>query len=92
MLSKTKIDDIFPKGQFLIKGCGDPFRIDTNINGGEILFFVREDVPAKLLFVETLPIKFSFIEINLWKKKKKEKGSFPVPITYIEIIFKIIFK
>ena len=55
MLSETKIDGSFPKGQFLIKGFGDPFRIDRNVNGGGILFYVREDIPAKLLSVETLP-------------------------------------
>ena len=45
MLSDTKIDDSFPKGQFLIKGFGDPFRIDRNVNGGRILFYFREDLP-----------------------------------------------
>ena len=28
MTSKTKIDERFPKSQFLIKGFSDPFRID----------------------------------------------------------------
>ena len=37
MLSETKIDDSFPKGQFLIKWLGDPFRLDKNVNGGAIL-------------------------------------------------------
>ena len=65
MLSETKIDDSFPKGQFLIKGFGDPFRIDRSSNGGGILFYVREDILAKLLSVETLPTENFFIEINL---------------------------
>ena len=52
MLPETKIDDSFPKGQFLIKGFGDPFRIDRNSNAGGFLFYVREDIPAKLLSVE----------------------------------------
>ena len=68
MLSETKIDDSFPKGQFLIKGFGDPFRIDRNVNGGGILFYVREDIPAKLLSVETLPTESFYVEINLRKK------------------------
>ena len=92
MLSKTKIDDIFPKGQFLIKGCGDPFRIDANINGGEILFFVREDVPAKLLFVETLPIKFPFVEINLRKKKRFVSCSYNLHRDYLQDYLTTIFK
>ena len=69
MLSETKIDDSFLKGKFLIKGFRDPFRIDRNVNGGGILFYVREDIPAKLLSVETLPTNIFFVEINLRKKK-----------------------
>ena len=68
MLSETKLDDSFLKGQFLIKALGDPFRINRNANGGGILFYVREDIPAKLLSVETLPTESFFIEINLQKK------------------------
>ena len=41
MSSETKIDHSFPKGQFLIKGFGDPLRIDRNVNGGGTLFYVR---------------------------------------------------
>ena len=67
-LSEIKIDDSFSKGQFLIKGFGDPFRIDRNVNGGGISFYVREDIPAKLLSVETLPIESFFAEINLREK------------------------
>ena len=52
MISERKIDNSFPKGQFLIKAFGEPFRIDRNIHGGGILFYVREDNPVKLLSVE----------------------------------------
>ena len=68
MLSETKIYDSFPKGQFLIKGFSDPFRIDRNVNGGGILFYVGEDIPANLLSVETLPTECFYAEINLRKK------------------------
>ena len=68
MLSETKIDDSFPKGQFLIKGFGDPFRIDRNVNREGILFCVRENIPAKLLSAETLPTESIFVELNLRKK------------------------
>ena len=67
-LSETKIHDSFPKGQFLIQGFGDSFRIDRGVNGGGILFYVREDILAKLLSVETLPTESFFVEINLLKK------------------------
>ena len=49
MISETKIDNSFPKGQFLVKGFCEPFRIDRNIHGGGILFYIREDIPVKLL-------------------------------------------
>ena len=68
MISETKIDNSFPKGQFLIKGFCEPFRIDRNIFGREILFYVREDIPVKLLSVEPLPAECLFVEINLRKK------------------------
>ena len=65
VLSEAKIDDSFLKGQFLIKGFGDSFRIDRKVNGVGILSYVREDIPAKRLSVETLPTKSFFVEINL---------------------------
>ena len=44
-------------------------RIDRNANGGGILFYVGEDIPAKLISVETLPKERFFVEINLQKRK-----------------------
>ena len=35
----------------------------------EELFFVREDIPSKLLSVENSPTEAFFVEINLRKKK-----------------------
>ena len=64
-----KIDNSFPKGQFLIKSFGEPFRIERNIHGGGILLHVREDIPVKLLSVEPLPRECLFVEINLRKRK-----------------------
>ena len=34
MLSDTKTDASFPKVQRLLKGSGDPFSLDRNVNGG----------------------------------------------------------
>ena len=69
MLSETKIVNSFPKGQSLIRRFGDPFGIDKNVNGGGILFYVKEDILTKPLSVETLPIESFFVEINLRKKR-----------------------
>ena len=49
MISETKIDESFPLGQFKVNGFNAPFRLDRNINGGGIMLFVREDMPAKLI-------------------------------------------
>ena len=69
MISETKIDDSFPKGQFQMKGFSDPFRVDRNCHGGGILLYAREDIPVKLLSVEPLPTECFFVEINLRKRK-----------------------
>ena len=69
MISETKVDGSFPKGQFQIKGFSDPFRVDRNTHGGGILFYAREDIPVKILSVENLPTECFFIEINLRKRK-----------------------
>ena len=43
--------------------------MDRNIHGTGILFYVREDIPTKLLSVESLPTECFFVEINLRKRK-----------------------
>ena len=46
-ISETKLDDLFPAGQFKIPGDALPFRLDRNQNDRGILVFVREDIPVK---------------------------------------------
>ena len=69
MVSETKLDDRFPEGQFLIKGFHSPFRFDRNRNGGGIMLYEREDIPANLLSHDFPSAESFFIEINLYKKK-----------------------
>ena len=41
LISETKIDDSFPKGQFLIQGfISAPYRLDRNCQGGGLMLFV----------------------------------------------------
>ena len=49
MISKTKLDDSFPQGQFLIEGFHSSFRFDRNKTGSGILLCIREDIPAIVL-------------------------------------------
>ena len=49
MISETKLDSSFPKGQFHLHGFSEPSRLDRNRNGGGILVFIRDDIPSNLL-------------------------------------------
>ena len=69
VISERKLDDSFPAGQFKIPGFALPFRLDRNQNGGGIIVFVREDIPAKYLSSEDKPIETFFFELNFRKKK-----------------------
>ena len=65
MIFETKIDDSFPVANFLIDGFNQPYRIDRNSSGGEIMLWVREDIPSNLLKVKSLPIEGFYVELKL---------------------------
>ena len=46
MVPKTKIDDSFPIGNFLIHGFSPPYRLDRDSKGGGIMLYIREDIPS----------------------------------------------
>ena len=71
LISETKLDESFPISQFQIKGFPTLYRKGSDKSGGGILFFLREDIPSKLLSFKNndTNIKHFFIEINLRKKK-----------------------
>ena len=66
---KTKLDSSYASNQFTIEGYAAPIRFDRNVRGGEILLYLREDIPARLL-TTALPKDFKgvFIKLNLRKK------------------------
>ena len=88
MISETKLDSSFPTGQFLINGYSEPFRIDRNSQGGGIMLYVREDIPPKLLGVETSPTEGFYVEINL----RKKNDTFVAPITLTKTTFNFTWK
>ena len=88
MISETKLDSSFPIGQFLINGYSEPFRIDRNSQGGGIMLYVREDIPSKLLRVETSPTEGLYVEINF----REKNGCFIAPITLTKITFNFTWK
>ena len=69
MISETKLDGSFPEDQFFIAVYHTPFRYDRNGNGGGILLYVREDIPAKVIHCDFPNAEGFFVEINLHKKK-----------------------
>ena len=71
LISETKLDSSFPSEQFVIKGHSTPFRLDRNQNGGGLLFYVREDIPCKILnkYTPEKPKENFFVEINLRSRK-----------------------
>ena len=70
MISETKLDDSFPAAQFLLHGFSAPYRLDRNSKGGEILLYVTEYIPSRLLNSKSKTgIETIFVEINLRKRK-----------------------
>ena len=71
MLSKTKLDSIFPTIQFLINGFSVPHRLDRNSKGGGILLYVSDKIIVLPLSRYSLPlhIELLFFELNLRNRK-----------------------
>ena len=68
MISETKIDETFPSRQFYIEGFTPSYTLDRNCHEGGILVYVREDIPSKLIEMNSSVESIS-IELNLKKKK-----------------------
>ena len=69
MISKTKIDESFPEKNFLIQGFSTPYRLDRDSKIGEIMLYVRADIPSNLLAFQGKPIESPFTELNLQNTK-----------------------
>ena len=68
MISEIKADDSFPDGQFFLDGFGTPFRLDRNRNGGDIMLFIRNEIPAKVVSKDDRPIESFYVELKFRKK------------------------
>ena len=70
LISETKIDNSFPKSQFLLHGFSEPYRLDRNSNGGGLLLYVRNDIPTRRpLQLISNNIESIFLELNISNKK-----------------------
>ena len=72
----------------MVNGYNEPFRIDRTKQVGGIMLYVREDIPSKLLGVETCPTEGFYVEINL----RKKHGCFVAPITLTKTTFNFNWK
>ena len=64
MISETKTDNSFPAIQFNIEGyC--IYILDRSEYGGGILVYVQEDIPSKLIPMQSSSVEGFFIELNL---------------------------
>ena len=81
IIQETKIDETFPNGQFLLDGFLPPFRKDRNAQGGGILVYIKEHIPAKVLNSHDLAndIEGIFIELNLKNNKWLLFGTYRPP-------------
>ena len=67
MISESEIDGSFRDGQFFLDDLGTPF-LDWNKNGGGIILFISNDIPAKVVSIDDRPIEISYIDLNFLKK------------------------
>ena len=70
MILETKIDESFPKGNYLIEWFSTPHSLDRDSKGGGIMLHVRADVPSKLFAFEEKTIESLFIELSLQNTNK----------------------
>ena len=68
MISETKLDLSFPKGQFHLLGFfSEPYRFDRIGNSGGIFVFICENMPS-ILIESQMRIEGFFLELNLKRK------------------------
>ena len=55
VIGNLNVNSSCPTSQNLVDGFSEPFRLDRNRSGGEVIIYVRDDIPSKL------PIKYFLI-------------------------------
>ena len=69
VITETKLDDSFPRNQFLIDGYSVPYRKDFDKFCGGVMIFVRDDLACKEIDIIELNGEGIFLELNLRKTK-----------------------
>ena len=60
LISETKIDNKFPVSQFCVPGYSVPFRLDCTRNRRGIIFYVKENIPCRMLSKFTFEKELDF--------------------------------
>ena len=60
MISETKVDESFPNQQFKVNGY-KMFQMDRDRFGGGLIFYVNEQIPSKVLSLESIPMDIEVI-------------------------------
>ena len=64
-ISETKFDETFPMAQFAIEGFNKPYRLDITSNSRGLLFYVKPNLPSKLIRFYNFPTKIQCIPVEL---------------------------
>ena len=69
IITETKLDINFHLEQFVISGYSKRYRLEKNKSGGDVIIYIREDIPSKELRLFDMPENLESIslEINLLK-------------------------
>ena len=67
MISETKVDKTFPNQQFKINGY-KMLRKDRDRFGGGLMFYVNEQIPSKVLSLESIPMDTELILLEFTVK------------------------
>ena len=69
ILTETKLDETFLTSQFLMDGFFKPYKFDRNKHGGEVMVYILDTIPVKILEKHSCPsdIECVFKEVNFRK-------------------------
>ena len=62
--------------RFLIPAFENPVRLDRYSSGGEIILYIREEIPFKLLKRSDLSANTEAFLVEVKKKRKRKNGFF----------------
>ena len=70
-ISEIKLHETFPTAQFVMEGFNKTYRLDITSNSGGLLFYVKANLPSKLIRFYNFPNEIQCIPIELNISTKK---------------------